>query len=75
MKHLYLRLIVTCLFISSTLLPSQAHEGHGHTEGYSLLHYLSEPIHLAGVMTIALSAVLLFRWRSVWVKENTGKDA
>lgn len=74
MKHLILILIITFLLTSSTL-PSFAHEGHGHTEGHTLIHYLSEPIHLAGVLTILLGFVLLFRWRKSIVKQKTKKDA
>ncbi len=35
-----------------------AHDGHGHSpdQGQTLSHYLSEPIHLAEILTIAVAA-------------------
>lgn len=37
---------------------SFAHEGHGHTDGFTIQHYFTEPVHiislLAGVVVLAV---------------------
>ncbi len=41
-----------------------AHEGHGSTEGYTITHYMVEPVHFAiPVLLIAGIAFLVFRMR------------
>jgi hypothetical protein len=41
------------------LLPflAYAHEGHGHTEGFTIIHYLVEPVHL---ITLLAGSLLLY---------------
>ncbi|MEI8097187.1 MAG: hypothetical protein WCG74_00040 [Sediminibacterium sp.] len=51
------------------LLPATtwAHPGHGETDGYSIIHYFSEPQHAIitlGVMTIAVIYILRERKRN-----------
>jgi hypothetical protein len=45
--------------LSALLLPaiSWAHPGHGETEGYTIIHYFTEPQH--AVITISAVAVAL----------------
>lgn len=48
------------LLVSSVLLPvaALAHPGHGAAgEGWTLLHYLSEPVHIAATAGLTLAAV------------------
>lgn len=41
-----------------------AHEGHGATEGSSLLHWLAEPLHAVPVLAaLAVAGVLAWRGR------------
>lgn len=52
--------------LAITLAPAVAlaHPGHGTTEPQSWAHYLTEPVHIAGVAAIAAIAILLERARS-----------
>ena len=38
-----------------------AHEGHGHTEGFTIIHYLLEPLHMIVTGIIVFALVMLFR--------------
>jgi hypothetical protein len=51
--------LATLLLAAPALL--SAHSGHGKTDGETLLHYLTEPQHLAAVLTTLLIAVLIVR--------------
>jgi hypothetical protein len=47
---------------------AQAHPGHGHghgAKGYSLLHYLSEPEHVAALVLVVvlIGAAFALAWR------------
>ncbi len=60
----------TALYVLATVLLTPAlafaHPGHGASEGHSLLHYLTEPLHaygLFGVPLAGLAAGALWRWR------------
>ena len=49
-------LLSAAAFISSVSV--FAHEGHGHTHGYTIKHYFTEPVHaitlLAGVTAVVM---------------------
>lgn len=52
--------VVLIVFACLTLLASaaSAHPGHGRPgEGTSLLHYLTEPVHVVGIVALLLSFV------------------
>lgn len=51
-------------FFSSYIVPAItfAHPGHGDTDGYSIIHYFKEPVHLAVFGSLTLVAVLYFRY-------------
>ncbi len=51
------------LVLSSVLVaaPALAHEGHGHSDGGSLLHYLLEPLHVAAVLGALLVGIFVVR--------------
>lgn len=55
MKRVFLFLPVALL----TPLFGLAHEGHGHTHGFTIKHYFVEPEHLALVL-LALAAAVFF---------------
>jgi hydrogenase/urease accessory protein HupE len=63
--------VVLIVFACLTLLASgaSAHPGHGRAgEGTSLLHYLTEPIHVVGIAALLLSfasGVAILRGRLV----------
>lgn len=48
-------------------LAAMAHPGHGTTDGLSALHYLTEPVHVAGgafmlALCIGIAAIGLRAW-------------
>lgn len=57
MKRLTILLALLLPFISN------AHPGHGDTEGFTIIHYFTEPQHLA-FLFIAMAVVLFFLGRS-----------
>ena len=40
---------------------SLAHEGHGHTHGFTIQHYFVEPEHALAVLAAVAIGVLLFK--------------
>lgn len=56
------------LSILVTVLPAaaMAHPGHGDSEGFSIIHYFTEPVHVL----VGLGAILLF---SVFYTKFFGK--
>jgi hypothetical protein len=51
-------------------LCSYAHEGHGHTHGYTIKHYFSEPVHVVFLLAVAGGIWLLVTcWRKYVVKK------
>jgi hypothetical protein len=38
-----------------------AHEGHGHTEGFTITHYIVEPEHALPLLAALVVAVVLIR--------------
>jgi hydrogenase/urease accessory protein HupE len=51
-------------------LSSFAHEGHGHTHGFTIQHYFVEPEHALALLAVVAIGVLLFkRYRGAAVKE------
>ncbi|MGB3006619.1 MAG: hypothetical protein WBC06_08930 [Chitinophagaceae bacterium] len=64
---------IAILSLLAALLPfiSFAHEGHGHTHGFTITHYFVEPEHLILMLIAAAGGVLLFsRFRK---KEKSAK--
>jgi hydrogenase/urease accessory protein HupE len=39
-----------------------AHEGHGHTHGYTITHYFVEPEHLAVILGIFTAAFVYWKY-------------
>lgn len=53
-------------------LSLSAHPGHGDTDGFSILHYFTEPVHaITTVSLLAFAAILHFRRQSM--KSRTKK--
>ncbi|MFZ4056902.1 MAG: hypothetical protein ACOYKE_02135 [Ferruginibacter sp.] len=40
---------------------SFAHPGHGETEGFTITHYIKEPIHVIATITVIAVAVFIVR--------------
>jgi hydrogenase/urease accessory protein HupE len=53
----------------SASLSSFAHEGHGHTHGFTIQHYFVEPEHALAVLAVVAVGLLLFkRYRTTSAK-------
>ena len=46
------------LFVLCTPLISLAHPGHGETDGYTIIHYFTEPMHAVLTYGILFSAIV-----------------
>lgn len=44
-------------------LAAIAHEGHGSSNAHSLMHYLSEPLHLLPIAIVAVAGWYIWRRR------------
>ena len=59
--------LATLAFVST---PALAHPGHGHGDGFSLLHYLSAPEHVAVLGLLAAIAGVLGGW---WLRRRRAR--
>lgn len=57
MKKIFLSLAAVAAYVGA-----YAHEGHGHTDGFTIKHYFVEPEHIIPVLLAAAVAVVLFRY-------------
>ena len=65
MRSLFITLI--CCFPAGTVF---AHEGHGHTDGYTIIHYLTEPVHAFAVgIAFVTGMAIWWRTRKKWIKK------
>jgi hypothetical protein len=51
-----------CLSLLATVVSplfSSAHPGHGETDGYSITHYFTEPVHAIATVGMLVAAVAL----------------
>ncbi|MBI3137035.1 MAG: hypothetical protein HYZ15_00460 [Sphingobacteriales bacterium] len=54
----------------SASLSSFAHEGHGHTHGFTIQHYFVEPEHAIGLLAaVAIVILLVKRYRASAAKK------
>lgn len=58
------------MFFFASLLPfiSNAHPGHGETEGFTITHYFTEPQHLVFIL-LTLAVVIFFLGRKKEVQD------
>lgn len=58
------------MFFLASLLPfiSNAHPGHGETEGFTITHYFTEPQHLVFIL-LTLAVVIFFLGRNKEVQD------
>ncbi len=64
----YMKKIIAVIgfFVICMPFTSMAHEGHGETGGFTIIHYFSEPIHVlisAGVLFVAIVCIRRLRSR------------
>ncbi|WP_018871662.1 hypothetical protein [Thioalkalivibrio sp. ALJ16] len=58
-------------FLALASSPALAHPGHGHGDGFSLLHYLSAPEHVAGLVLLAVVGGGIAGW---WLRRRRRDD-
>jgi hypothetical protein len=39
-----------------------AHEGHGHTHGYTIKHYFTEPVHALALAAAVAAVLMVVNW-------------
>ena len=66
-------IVALSFFVLCMPLISIAHPGHGTTDGYTITHYLTEPVHLVIPLSILIVGVIYFRYliRNRQQKENS----
>ncbi|MCU0445608.1 MAG: HupE/UreJ family protein [Microscillaceae bacterium] len=55
--------------LSILTLPAFAHEGHDSFNGYTVLHYLTSPLHLLSMVVIVTLAWAIVRYRNLKTQE------
>jgi hypothetical protein len=56
---------ITCLLAASLPILAFAHPGHGGSDGYTIIHYFSEPQHaIISLAVMAAAIVLIVRERN-----------
>lgn len=63
MKNVKNLFVLCIIFLFTGITTLFAHPGHGATEGNSLIHYLSEPLHA----TILASVILIIATSATWM--------
>ena len=51
--------LLSLLVLLAATVTAFAHEGHGHTDGYTIKHYLPEPEHVIPIVIAAALAIVL----------------
>jgi hydrogenase/urease accessory protein HupE len=51
--------LLSLLVTVATTVTAFAHEGHGHTDGYTIKHYLTEPEHVIPIVIATAMAIVL----------------
>ena len=54
------RMIILLLLIVLSPVMALAHDGHGHTHGFTIQHYFVEPEHLLTLIIVLGSGILYF---------------
>lgn len=56
-----MRKILSLLVILPAATSAFAHEGHGHTHGFTVTHYFTEPEHVIPLVLVIAGLILLVR--------------
>jgi len=57
-----LKLFFIALMMSLMPVAVMSHPGHGETEGFTITHYLVEPIHVIVTIGILFFVVVIVKW-------------
>lgn len=55
------KITLTSLLLTLLSFSGMAHEGHGHTHGFTITHYFVEPEHLLLLMGVIAAGIFFFR--------------
>ncbi|MCR9261775.1 MAG: hypothetical protein NXH95_18820 [Pseudomonadaceae bacterium] len=58
-----MKLKVALTLLALLPLSATAHDGHGSSQAHSLLHYLTEPLHIIPVAIVVALGVAMWRRR------------
>lgn len=65
-----MRKLFSFLFVFSATTAAFAHEGHGHTEGFTITHYFTEPEHVIPLLlAVAVVIWMVTRYRKAIIKK------
>ena len=57
-----IKLFFIALMMSLIPVAVMSHPGHGETEGFTITHYLVEPIHVIATIGILFFVVVIVKW-------------
>ena len=57
-----IKLFFIALMMSLMPVAVMSHPGHGETEGFTITHYLVEPIHVIATIGILFFVVVIVKW-------------
>ncbi|MBP3193745.1 hypothetical protein [Natronogracilivirga saccharolytica] len=71
-----LNTMVAALVMLIAVNSVQAHPGHGESDGHSLLHYITEPVHAIPLLgSLAFLVVAAFWIYRKWFRADKNQDA
>jgi cytochrome bd-type quinol oxidase subunit 2 len=62
MRRIITSFVTTLLIGLAAATGLMAHPNHGATDGHSLVHYLTEPLHIAGFIAVFVTAAVIVFW-------------
>ncbi|GEM_PF-977706 len=71
MKIFRISLITSVLFFIISAVSLMAHPGHGTTDGHSLIHYLTEPMHATVLVAVFIMIAASITWMILKKKKAT----
>ena len=70
MKNVKNLFVLSIIFLFTGITKLFAHPGHGTSDGNSLMHYLSEPLHAAILASIVIIIATSATWMIMRKKKN-----
>ncbi len=71
-KFIFISFVLTLSAYGSVLY---AHPGHGDTPGHSLIHYLTEPMHVMVFAAVVIMIAGSFTWYLIQKKKKAAERA
>lgn len=57
-----IKLFFIAFMMSLISVAGMSHPGHGETEGFTITHYLVEPVHVVVTISILFVVVVIVKW-------------